>query len=334
MINAPRLLSNIDITDLAKKHLTNDTFLSLQNKKGRVVISSILSDNTKLSKGKSLNYGFSMLPSDSIKQYLKPEYQSLTLDVCPKASDADCKKTCLGIVSGMFSMHGGSAFKSLIKKALIYFFDYETFFECLDLEVAVLASVVKRYNRNNNTDEKAYIRLDVFSDNKAANMDAIEELNQFKAIYNNVVWYDYTKLHSKKLLSEAVTLNYNLALSVSRSTIENSNDLQRYIEGTVLTNYSAVVVSKEVKKQLLDNNNLSSIAMLDGDIFDTFTEQDNPNGLSHQWLLLEEKAASKANKKAVNKSMSLTYDEVENLIMLASKEEERVEYYYISSLDL
>ncbi len=334
MNNAPRLITNIDITNTAQKYLSESTFIELQNKQGRIVISSLLSDNTKMAKGDKLNYGYSMLPADTLKQYIKAEYKNNVINACPKAMDNDCQKTCLGLVSGMFSMKGGAAFKSLIKKAVLFNYEFETFTECLEDELSVLASYQKRKNRKNNANDKVHIRLDVFSDNKKRNNALINELQgEFKTIRDNIKFYDYTKLHSVNMLKQAQTNDYSVALSVSRQTIEKSSMMKGYIKCTNYSRYSAVVVSPETHKKLLSNKLLTGLA-LDGDMFDTFTLHDNDSNAPHQFLLLKGKAASNANKQAVKDSMHLTYNEVINLIDSVQSENKRHNNEIIKVLDI
>ncbi len=334
MNNSPRLITNIDITASAEKYLSESTFIELQNKKGQIIISSLLSDNTKLSKGDRLNYGFSMLPADTLKQYVKSEYKSSVINACPKAIDNDCQKTCLGLVSGMFSMKGGSAFKSLIKKAVLFNYEFDTFKECLEDELSVLASYQKRKNRKNNANDKVHIRLDVFSDNKKRNIELINELQgEFKTIRDNVEFYDYTKLHSVKMLKQAQTNNYNIALSVSRHTFEDTQAIKTYKECTNYARYSAIVVSPETHKKLLSNSLLDNL-VLDGDRFDTFTLHDNDNDTHHQFLLLKGKAASNANKSLVADSMQLSFNEVVTLVTAIQSENKRHNNAIIKSMDI
>ena len=336
MNNSPRLITNIDITNTAQKFLSASAFIELQNKKGQIIISSLLSDNTKMAKGNKLNYGFSMLPADTLKQYVKAEYQGSVLNVCPKATDNDCQKTCLGLVSGMFSMRGGAAFKSLIKKAVLFNYEFETFKECLEDELAVLASYQKRKNRKNNSADKVHIRLDVFSDNKKRNIELINQLNgEFKTIRDNIEFYDYTKLHSVKMLKQAQTNDYNIALSVSRHTLEDSQAIKTYKECTNYARYSAIVVSPETHKNLLAwYKNLAHNVILDGDIFDTFTLHDNDKNTPHQFLLLKGKAASNANKSLVADSMELTFNDVITIVTAIQSENKRFNSAVIKSMDL
>ncbi len=329
-----RLMTNIDITAIAKKYLRPEVFDSMANKSGDVTITSLLSDNTKLSKGDQLNFGFSMLPANTLRQYVRSEYRHTVLNVCPKAANSRCIDTCLGIVSGMYSMHKGSPYKALIKKALLFNYDRVTFEECLEDELLALASFNKRNNRRTGLSNKVHIRLDVFSDNKLSNLELIARFkDEYRKIADNIQFYDYTKLHSKKILSASDRLGYSIALSVSRNTIEDSKALDKYLECVPYANYSAIVVSPEVHASLLANSSFKS-HLLDGDLFDTFTMHDNDGDVPHQFLLLKGKAASKANKAAVADTMQLEVQEVEATIAVALHSIRRYNRKVIRSFDI
>ena len=235
-----------------------------------------------------------MLPADSLNNYTLEGVKVGT--VCPAANAHACDKICIGLYSGHYSMLKGSAHKAQIKRSIMFHYDFLAFKAQLFGElasVAALAMVNKTI---------AYIRLDVFSDNKKANAKLIKEFSlSFPSMVDYLEFYDYTKIHN---LDKAMELwgiwgryGKNLALSVSKEAMRGQlfND---YIKALPKFNYSAIVVAENEVQATIDTINIigDNVKAVNGDLFDNFTKHENDNN-SHIVLVLKGKG-SKLTKKA------------------------------------
>lgn len=280
-------MKNIDL--LAKKHLKQEVYQLLQSN-GLVKPTRLLSGNTKLDKGKDIVLGLAMLPADSLNNYLAVDKVKT---VCPTAKNHGCEKVCIGLYSGHYSMLKGSAHKAQIKRALSFHFDKESFCEILENEIKEVAQKAIKGK------QKLFIRLDVFSDNKAFNSAFIKSFfDNNPSLLGVVSFYDYTKIH-KSIKHKSMDYARNIALSVSKNCLTGKL-FSEYKKALPLHNYSAIVVPEDQVEETINKINTLSkdIHAVNGDLFDNFTEH-RKDYEGHIVLVLKGKGAKKDTKQKV-----------------------------------
>lgn len=289
-----KIQTKIDITATAKQVLNEESFILCQNKGGKVVISGLLSDNSKLAKGNDLNFGLFLLPHNLVNDYVKPEYKVSTL--CPSAVKNDCHKICIGEFSGHYSMKKGSAHISQIKKTVLYIADYALFIESLKNECVMLSAYAATLAT------KAYVRLNGFSD-----LNALPGTIQGLMGAGNIVFYDYTKnTPTSKTMGATV-----IAKSISRQTIENTSERQKVLSFIHKNNvrFSAVVMDESEKKKMVGFE-FSNIRFIDGDLFDNFPVYLKESNSLHFVLILSVKGAKKTIKQMTSQVMAINHGEL------------------------
>lgn len=282
-----KISTAFDITETAKKVLDTNTFNLVRNKKGSVIVTGLLTDNTKLAKGDNLNYGLFMLPHNVINDYLKSDYAIKTL--CPMAVKNHCDKICIGEFAGHYSMKKGSAHIAQIKRTVAFLFLTEIFYKHLAIEAAMLGGVAMA----NNT--KVFIRLNGFSDSTKLTIKLASMLKEYNPLaMEHIHIYDYTK--NRPNYTAIKEHDITLALSISKVTVnckESTNADIAYITNNKVK-FSAIVTDN--KEQLLSNTGFSNIHFVDGDLFDTFSEHAKDTNKKHIVLLLSVKGIRKTTK--------------------------------------
>ena len=291
--------------ELAKQYLKPEVVELLKNVKGEIKMPNLLSGNTKLDKGKSIVVGLALLPATSLEAYTLDTVK--TENMCPTAKAHFCDKICIGLYSGHYSMLRGSAHKAQIKRSLAFQFDFEGFKAQLFGELAVMAGKAIA------GDTKAYIRLDVFSDNKIKNAELIREFAlKFPDLIDYLEWYDYTKIHTIQKTDSMWNVygryGSNIALSVSKESTKGKL-FNQYLKALPSFNYSAIVVHEtEVAETIKLLNTVSSnVQAVNGDLFDNFTTHKNdPELIDHTILVLKSKGSKNTTKQAVTDTFSVT----------------------------
>lgn len=298
--------------ELAKKYLRSEVVDLLKNSKGDIKAPSLLSGNTKLDKGKDIVQGLAMLPADSLNNYTLEGREIDT--VCPTAKNHGCDKVCIGLYSGHYSMLRGSAHKAQIKRSLMFHYDFKGFKNQLFGELASLAGLAM-VNKS-----MAFVRLDVFSDNKKVNNGLIvEALEKLGPLGEYLEFYDYTKIHKMPL---CVRQNYgkNIALSVSKNSLKGKLFTQ-YLDALPKFNYSAIVVPENEVQTTIDTLNKvgDNVRAVNGDLFDNFTKHRTEND-SHIVLVLKGKASRNTKKLEVVDTFAINEEEAHTLYSAAFSE--------------
>lgn len=282
------------------KYLKLETLALMTNKHGRIITPALLTGNTKLDKSNQINVGMALLPADTLNLYLHDHIKPV-VTACPTAAAHGCLATCIGTKSGHYSMEKGSARMAQIKRALMFTYDLDQF------KVQLLGEVAGFAAKAMVSDGRAFIRLDVFSDNKKANGELIRfVMAGLGVLAKFVVWYDYTKIHNLKGLNLPRCYADNLALSVSQNALKGPLRT-KFKKALPLFKYSAIVVPEASQSDTVQALNLvPNVRAVNGDQFDNFTEHSQGGDSSHIVLVLKTKGTAHKHKNEANDNFALT----------------------------
>ena len=182
----------------------------------------LLTSNAKLSKSedKYISLGLQLYP-------YKLELDNKIINSCSNAQKYGCYKTCVAF-AGMGSYKNVQ--NSRIEKTKLFYNDFKTFKKLLELELIQENLKAKKQNK------VLTVRLNTYSD-----INVIKFYKDLINKYNDVVFYDYTKIieyvyNLKKYHDRNELLNYNIVYSLN---IDNINDID-YIKN--ILNVTSVVI--------------------------------------------------------------------------------------------
>lgn len=288
-----------DITSAAELMIKDQSVLNkLYNKKRRIIVKTLLTDNAKLEKSDDINKGIALLPADSINVYLKPEFYIKSF--CATAELYGCYSSCIGDKSGMFSMLNGAAHLASLKRTIFYIAHKAEFLDFAAYEISRLAGEAFAIGG------KAYIRCNVFSD--LVNLP-LEIKKQIPAhLLPFLVWYDYTKISLK---NERIINGATRAFSMSKKAYNQKEaTIKTLINGRF--KFAAVVINETEKTELLKETITlgKNIVFVDGDAFDNFPiYADKHKNADLIVLCLKTKGTKTATKQIAADKMELTKNE-------------------------
>lgn len=204
--------------------------------------------NYKLKKNKKdgyLTYSLNFAHSDLSGFNVCPMAQRLSRSGAAQNKKlSSCSSVCVG-ANGFASIHP-SVLESRINKTQAFKLDTENFMLKLVSEVENAIKLAKKKNL------KPTFRLNAYSDILFENVkvnDRFRKMNIFE-MFPNVTWYDYTKIHNRK-----VPKNYQL-------TFSHYGDFEK-TSGALENGFNSAIVFEELPSKIWINKKIYSV--IDGD---------------------------------------------------------------------
>jgi len=227
-------------------------------------------------------------------------------NICPK-STPECRKVCLGITKYGLTVKQEEHIKckmllSRVKRTILYKEHFEYFSNRL------ISELIDRIKKAKKRDKTIAIRLNGYSDVLWENVDFsvfYEDIrSKYYSIYKkepknsnimslfpDITFYDYTKYKYNERTSKDLPKNYHLTYSISESSGKEE------IKNNLLNNRNvAVVVTKDLKERLLNEEEIATYQIIDGDEYDYRVYDETFKSNKKKGLIILLEAVSDATK--------------------------------------